>query len=187
MKKRFDFIELPIKGLYKINRRPIGDKRGFLARFFCAEEFMKFGFNRPVAQINQTLTRIKGTIRGMHFQHPPYAETKLVTCIQGKIFDVAIDIRKNSPTFLEWHGEILSAENMASLLIPDGFAHGFQTLTDNCMMLYLHTASYHPEAEGALNALDTEFAINWPLEVTEMSDRDRNHPFVNASFKGVEL
>ena len=183
MSRFFDFIETPLEGLFRIERHPIEDHRGFLSRFFCAEDFNRIGFDCSLAQINHTLTQQKGAVRGMHFQYPPYTETKIVSCLQGKILDVAVDIRKDSPTFLQWHAEILSAKNKASLYIPNGFAHGFQTLTNNCQLIYLHSVSYKPDSEGALNALDPRLAINWSLTVTEMSNRDKNHPLLDTQFE----
>ena len=123
----------------------------------------------------------------MHFQLPPHAETKLVSCLRGEIFDVAVDLRKNSPTFLQCHGEVLSESNHRSLLIPEGFAHGFQALSDDCELIYLHTAAYEASAEGALNAIDQRLAIAWPMVITEISDRDRRHPMLAADFEGIEL
>lgn len=187
MSQYFNFIKTPISGLFRIDRKSIKDHRGFFSRFFCAEEFKALGFSQAIKQMNHTLTRQKGSIRGMHFQHSPYTETKIVSCIQGKVFDVAVDIRKNSPTFLHWHGEILSAESQSGLYIPNGFAHGFQTLTDNCQLLYIHSEFYTPDAEGALNAFDAKLDINWPLKVTEMSERDRNHKGLDSQFKGIEI
>ena len=187
MSRRFDFDETPLAGLIRVARRPIADSRGFFSRLFCAEAFKEIGFMQPIAQINHTLTKAQGTLRGMHFQYPPHTETKLVTCIQGEILDVAVDIRKGSATFLQWHAEVLSAENQRGLYIPDGFAHGFQTLSDNCQLLYLHSSPYESEAEGALNALDPELAIDWPLEVSEISERDRNHPLLSPLFDGVAI
>lgn len=185
MSKHFDFNETPLEGLVRINRKPIEDSRGFFSRFFCAEEFKSIGFVGGVAQINHTLTRQKGTIRGMHFQHPPHSETKIVTCVQGEILDVAVDIRKDSPTFLKWHAEILSADNKSSLYIPEGFAHGFQSLKDDSQLIYLHSAFYTPNSEGALNAQDPALAIDWPLKVSEISERDLNHPLLDSQFEGI--
>jgi dTDP-4-dehydrorhamnose 3,5-epimerase len=184
---RFDFHDLPLPGLKLVQRKPITDARGFFARFYCADEFRAAGLDKPVAQINHTLTRSKGAVRGLHFQHPPHAETKLVSCLSGAVFDVAVDVRTGSSTFLRWHGEILSAENQRSLLIPEGFAHGFQALTENCELLYLHTAAFHPGAEGAVNIADPALAIQWPLPVSELSERDRAHPFLDAHFSGIRL
>ena len=129
--------------------------------------------------MNHTFTKKKGSLRGMHFQSKPFQEIKIVRCIKGKVFDVAVDIRKDSPTFLQWHGEILSADKGTSLYIPEGFAHGFQTLTNNCELLYIHSELYQQDAEGVLNAFDPKINISWPLEVTEMSDRDRNSPLLD--------
>lgn len=184
---RFDFQPTPLAGLTVVQRKPIGDDRGFFCRFYCAEEFGEAGLQRPISQINQTLTRRTGAVRGLHFQRPPYAEAKVVSCLRGEVYDVAVDIRRGSPTFLRWHAEVLSAENMKSLLIPEGFAHGFQALTEDCELLYLHTAPYAAGSEGALNVLDARLTIAWPLQVREMSDRDRNHPMISDDFEGIEL
>jgi len=183
---RFEVKNTQIEGLHVIQRKPIGDDRGFLSRIFCAESFKEFGFDKSISQINHTLTRNKGTIRGMHYQSPPHAETKLVSCLHGAILDVAVDLRKDSPTFLHWHAEVLSADNHRSLLIPEGFAHGFQTLTEQCELLYLHSEPYVKEAEGALNAMDPTLSIDWPLPVSEMSERDHSHPMIDNNFKGIE-
>ena len=183
----FDFNQTGLEGLTIVQRKMVEDQRGFFSRFFCTEEFRQIGFIKPIVQINHTLTKRKGTVRGLHFQYPPYTETKLVSCLQGEIYDVAVDIRYDSATFLNWHGEILSAQKQNSLLIPNGFAHGFQTLTDNCEMVYLHTAKYHSEAEGGLNAVDPRLAIDWPLPINELSDRDRNHALIDENFQGLIL
>jgi dTDP-4-dehydrorhamnose 3,5-epimerase len=187
MSQRFNFIESSLKGLYKIVKKPIEDERGFFSRFFCAEEFKKLGFRKPIAQMNHSFTKQKGAVRGMHFQYSPYTEAKIITCIRGEIFDVAVDIRKDSPTFLQWHAEVLNENNQSSLYIPDGFAHGFQTLTENCELLYIHSSFYQHDAEGGLNVLDRELSIDWPLEISEISERDQNHPMINKSFKGIDI
>lgn len=183
---RFDFIQTPLQGLLLVQRSLLKDERGFLSRFYCAEEFREAGMTKPIVQINHTLTRRKGAVRGMHFQYPPYAELKMVSCLKGEILDVAVDVRHHSPTFLKWHGEILSAGNRRSLLIPEGFAHGFQALTEDCELLYLHTAPYQAEAEGALNVADPRLNIGWPLPISELSGRDSAHPFVDDNFRKVE-
>lgn len=184
---RFDFIQTSLSGLKLVQRKTKEDHRGFLSRLYCAEEFSEAGINKSIAQINHTLTRKKGTVRGLHFQHPPHAETKLVSCLKGEIWDVAVDLRKDSPTFLQCHGEILSAANRKSLLIPEGYAHGFQALTEDCELIYLHTIAYYPEAEGALNVADPKLNINWPLPISDLSDRDRNHPLIDQNFQGLVL
>jgi len=186
--RRFTVAETPIDGLMRVTRSIIGDHRGFLSRLYCSDELAEAGFDAPIKQINQTLTRAKGAIRGMHFQFSPHAEDKFVSCIRGEVLDVAVDLRSGSPTFLQGHAEPLSAENGASLFIPKGFAHGFQTLTKDCELLYFHTASYSKEAEGALNPLDPALAIAWPLPVTDMSVRDRAHPHLaDIHFPGIVL
>jgi dTDP-4-dehydrorhamnose 3,5-epimerase len=184
---RFDCFDTPINLLKIIQRKPIEDSRGFLSRFYCAEEFYAFGMTKPIAQINHTLTNKLGTVRGLHFQCPPFAEMKLVSCIKGEIFDVAVDIRKNSPTFLHWHGEVLSENNKRSLLIPEGFAHGFQTLTESCELIYLHTAPYNKGSEGALNIHDELLGIKWPIKITELSERDRTHAMITKKFEGLTI
>jgi dTDP-4-dehydrorhamnose 3,5-epimerase len=184
---QFDFIPTSLPGLILVQRKVTEDHRGFLSRFYCADEFHEVGLDKPVAQINHTLTRNKGAVRGLHFQYPPHAETKLVSCLQGEILDVAVDLRSDSPTFLHWHSVILSARNRKSLLIPERFAHGFQTLSEDCELIYLHTAAYQPEAEGALNVSDPKLGIAWPLAITEISERDRNHKLIEQDFQGIIL
>jgi dTDP-4-dehydrorhamnose 3,5-epimerase len=182
---RFDFYSTPLEGLWVVQRKPIKDQRGFFCRFFCTEEFQAAGLKKAVTQINHTQTVKKGAVRGLHFQYPPHSEGKIVSCLRGDVYDVAVDIRKGSPTFLNWHGEILSAENQRSLLIPEGFAHGFQTLTENCELLYLHSEVFHPQAEGAFHVEDPGIGIVWPIAMTELSERDRSHLFININFKGI--
>lgn len=184
---RFEIADTPLSGLMIVQRTVRDDHRGFLSRVYCAQELGEAGLTKPVAQINLTRTRQSSTVRGMHFQHAPHQEVKFVSCLRGKVFDVAVDLRRKSPTFLQWHAEILSEVNYRSLLIPEGFAHGFQTLSEDCELLYLHTAAYAPEAEGAVNAMDPRLAIAWPLPVREMSDRDRSHPPIQASFQGITV
>ena len=184
---RFNVTALPLAGLQRVERENRGDARGFLSRLFCVEELAKAGWRKPVAQINQTVTTRRGVVRGMPFQHPPHAEMKLVTCLRGVIFDVAVDLRHGSPTFLRWHGEELSSDNRKALLIPEGFAHGFQTLSDDCELIYVHSAPYRADAEGGLSPRDAALAIAWPLEISEVSDRDARHPPIDAAFKGVTL
>ena len=123
----------------------------------------------------------------MHYQNPPYAEMKLVSCLKGEVYDVAVDLRKDSPTFLKWHATILSEENHRSFAIPEGFAHGFQTLTDHCELIYLHTAAYAPEAEAGIDALDPFVGIEWPLPITERSVRDQAHRKFNVEFLGLSV
>ena len=184
---QFSIFDTPIAGLKVIERKPIGDHRGFLARIYCADQLKIAGWERPITQINQTVTKKRGTVRGMHFQNPPHAEMKLVSCLQGEIWDVAVDLRKNSPTFLKWHAEKLSSENCRALLIPEGFAHGFQTLSDDCELIYLHSVAYVREAEAGIRSNDPMLDISWPLEFFEISTRDAGHPLLNDQFTGFEL
>jgi len=183
----FILSDLSLEGLKLIERQLMGDSRGFLVRLFCAEELASVGWRRPIAQINHTYTARRGTVRGMHFQHPPHGEMKLVSCLRGTVWDVAVDLRKDSPTFLHWYGEELSADNHRALLIPEGFAHGFQSLTEDVELLYCHSAAYHAGAEGGVNPQDPRLAIAWPLEVSTISDRDADHPMLNRDFTGITL
>lgn len=184
---RFDFIPTLLPGLTLVQRKIIEDHRGFLSRLYCAEEFRGAGLNNPITQINNTCTRKKGAVRGLHFQYSPHAEAKLVSCLKGEILDVAVDLRRNSPTFLRSHGEILSAANRKSLLIPEGYAHGFQALTTDCELIYLHTADYHPETEGGLNVADPRLNITWTLPINDLSERDRNYTFISQDYQGIAL
>jgi dTDP-4-dehydrorhamnose 3,5-epimerase len=185
MSQRFDILPTPLAGLLVLQRKPLGDARGYFERLYCREELGEVLPGLTIEQINHSMTREAGSVRGLHFQHPPHAECKLVTCLAGEVFDVAVDLQHNSPTFLHWHAEILSADNQKTFLIPAGFAHGFQTLTGNCEMLYFHTAAFRPEAEGALNVLDPKLAIRWPRPVAGISARDAGHPMLDDSFRGI--
>lgn len=185
--KRFTVTDLPLAGLKRVERQRLGDQRGFLARLFCAEELTAAGWVKPIAQINHTYTARKGTVRGMHFQRPPQAEMKLVSCIRGEVWDVAVDLRAGSPTFLHWHAEQLSADNGNALLIPEGFAHGFQALTDDVELLYCHSMPYAAAAEGGVNPQDERLDIRWPLAITELSTRDAAHARIGDEFEGVRL
>ena len=185
--QRFDIQLASIAGLKVIQRQPIGDRRGYLERLFCIQDLQSVIGDRSIVQINHTFTARAGTLRGMHFQFPPHAEMKLVSCLRGEVFDVAVDLRQGSPTCFKWHAELLSADNHKTLVIPEGFAHGFQTLTDGCELLYFHTAAYRLDAEGGLNALDPALAIDWPLPITEGSARDQAHASLAADFAGLKL
>lgn len=184
---RFEFQPTPLAGLFVVQRQRLGDARGFLSRLFCADELAAAGWTGSIAQINHTFTAQQGTVRGMHFQHPPHAETKLVNCLQGEVWDVAVDLRPSSPTYLRWHAERLSADNQRALLIPPGFAHGFQTLCDNVEMLYCHSQAYAPQSEAGLQPHDPALAIAWPLPVHGLSPRDTQHALIGADFEGVRL
>jgi dTDP-4-dehydrorhamnose 3,5-epimerase len=184
---RFTVTDLPLAGLKLVERQRLGDARGFLSRLFCAEELGAAGWSQPIVQINHTYTAQRGTVRGLHFQRPPHAEMKLVSCIRGEVWDIAVDVRAGSKTFLHWNAERLSADNRRALLIPEGFAHGFQALTDDVNLLYCHSAAYTAAAEAGVNAKDPMLAIVWPLQITELSSRDAQQPMLNQKFAGVEL
>lgn len=176
-----------IADLKIIDRQRVEDHRGFLSRLFCIEELESEGWQKEIAQINHTCTRKRGTVRGLHYQMPPHSEMKLVTCIRGEVWDVAVDLRKNSPTFLEFFGVTLSDTNMRSLLIPEGFAHGFQTTTDDVEMIYCHSHTYQPAFEKGLSPRDQTLAIPWPEAITIISDRDNTLPIVGAGFEGLSF
>jgi len=173
------FKRLPLEGAYLIDPDPFKDDRGLFARVFCGQELKEIGHTKGIAQINHSVTVQKGAIRGIHFQYAPKAEIKMVRCIGGAVFDVIIDIRKLSSTFGKWHGEILSSDNMKMMYIPEGFAHGFQTLEQNSELLYLHTEFYSPEYEGGVRFDDPDLAIDWPLPPAVISERDRSLPLVS--------
>jgi len=181
------FLETSLKGLTLIELNPFQDERGQFFRLFCENEFKEMGHVKKIVQINQSLTKRKGAVRGMHFQFPPKAEIKIIKCIRGTVFDVAIDLRKQSPTFLKWYSEILRADNMKLMYIPEGFAHGFQTLEENSELLYLHTEFYSPEYEGGIRYDDPMIDIKWPLKITEISERDKNFKLIDRNFKGLDL
>lgn len=179
--------KLQLEGAFVIEPEPFTDDRGMFARIFCQHELQNISHDKNIVQINHSLTCQKGALRGMHFQYPPKSEIKMVKCMRGSVFDVMIDLRRGSSTFLKWHGEMLSAENMKMVYIPEGFAHGFQTLEENCELLYLHTERYDPEFEGGIRYDDLSLSISWPIEVTDISLRDQNHPLLSREFKGIKL
>ncbi len=179
------FTETYLKGSYVVQCQPRGDSRGWFARTYCSKEFAAIGHQAAWVQMNHSFTQKKGSIRGMHFQLPPHGEIKMVRCVAGKIFDVIIDLRKNSPTFLQWFGTELSAENKQMLYIPIGFAHGFQTLTDDVELVYHHSTFYEPNAEAGILYNDSKINITWPLPLTEISDRDAGHALLTDHFSGL--
>lgn len=183
---RFQFKNLPIQGLQLVQFQPLGDSRGSLTRFFCSQELRSI-WPGAIVQINQTQTATTGTVRGLHFQSPPHAERKLVMCLRGEVWDVAVDLRTGSPTFLRWHAETLSGGNQRAMVIPEGFAHGFQTLTDDVEMLYFHSAAYAPEVEAGVSPRDPRLAIRWPLAIASISARDQCHPPIDKNFRGMSV
>ena len=184
--RRLKVTDLPLGGLKCIERNRVGDRRGFLSRLFCSEELAAC-WHKPIAQVNHAYTARRGAVRGMHYQVPPQAEVKLVSCIRGEAWDVAVDLRAGSPTFLEWYAMRLSRDNGCALLIPEGFAHGFQALTDDVELLYCHSAVYSAEDEAALSPKDPRLAITWPLDISELSACDAGHPMLHDEFAGVVL
>jgi len=182
----FEIESTPIVGLSILRRKKHTDERGFLERIFEEESFSNFLCQKPIIQMNHTFTQNRGTIRGMHCQVPPHAEWKVVTCIRGSVFDVVADLRSTSDTFGQWWGYELNDENGESLVIPEGCAHGIQTLQDNVDLIYMHTSNYVPGSEAAINPLDSELAIRWPEQISEISDRDRSESRSSHWFKGVK-
>ncbi len=181
------FTSLPLEGVWLIEAEPFRDHRGQFARLYCGRELAEIGMNTPLAQINHSLTRAKGAVRGLHYQNPPHAEAKIVRCLRGACFDVAVDLRRKSPTFLQWQAMELTPENMRALYIPEGFAHGFQTLEPDTELLYFHTEFYTPGSEGAIRFDDPAIGVDWPIKATDLSDRDRSHPLITDDFTGIDI
>jgi dTDP-4-dehydrorhamnose 3,5-epimerase len=177
----------PISGLYEIQTTPTGDSRGRFTRLFCERELASIRPGLHFTQINLSETRGLGVLRGLHYQTPPAAEAKLIRCLRGRVFDVAVDLRAGSPTFLHWHALELAEDNDCAIFIPEGFAHGFQSLTDEVQLLYMHTASWTPACEAGLRYDDPCLAIAWPRVATAISERDRSHALVGDAFPGVHL
>lgn len=181
------FNPTKLAGAFTIDVQLFGDSRGFFTRTFCENEFKEQGLVGCFVQANHSGTEGKGVIRGMHFQHNPHSETKLVKCVQGAIFDVIVDVRAGSPTFLQWFGAELSAENKRMMYVPAGFAHGFQSLSDHSEITYMVSSFYNKESEGGIRYNDAKVNIEWPLPVTLVSDKDKNIPLIDATFTGVNL
>lgn len=181
------FNETKIKGLYTSELELFNDSRGFFVRAYCVKELKEIGIEKPIKQTNHSLTLTVGAIRGMHYQNLPYPEVKMVRCISGEVFDVAIDLRKDSDTFLQWHGEYLSAENFKMMIIPEGFAHGFQVIKPNSELLYFSTENYVKNSESGILFNDKKIRVEWPLQVTDISDRDLKHKIITQEFKGVNI
>ncbi len=181
------FVPLPFVGAYVIQPELYADERGVFTRLFCCDEAKQIRHHKQIVQINQSLTKKKGAVRGMHFQYPPKAEIKMVKCLRGSLLDVIIDLRRSSATLLNWHGELLSAENQKMMYIPEGFGHGFQTLEENTELLYLHTEYYDPNCEGGIRFNDSAINIAWPLEVAEISEKDKSYDLLSQDFKGILL
>lgn len=181
------FEETDLKGSWVITLTPAIDNRGSFTRLYNMEEFKKIEFNKDFAQVNQSTNNVKGTFRGMHYQLPPYSETKLVRCSRGKILDIIIDIRKGSETFLKTFMCELSPENNKMILLSEGFAHGYMTLEDHSDLLYFHTSVYRPKFEGGLNYKDPKLKIDIPFEPLLIGERDNNYNFLGDNFAGIEV
>ena len=169
------FTETKIKGVYLIEPELITDERGFFARSFCKEEFQKHGLETDIVQCNISYNKKKGTLRGMHYQVPPFEEAKIVSCTKGSIYDVVVDLRRDSPTFRNWHAVELSADSYRMLYIPKGCAHGFQTLEDNCIVYYQMGEYYHPEYSRGIRWDDPAIGIVWPIPAGIISVKDQNY------------
>lgn len=177
-----------IAGVYVVSSQPVGDTRGGFARFFCADTHrQQVGKPFVPLHINHSHTAARGTVRGLHFQKSPALESKIVRCVRGRIFDVAVDIRRGSPTFLKHVAVELDASRYEALVLPEGVAHGFQTLEDNCELLYLHSAFYTPEYEGGLCYDDPRLAIDWPLSAQHLSARDQSFALLSADYQGIDV
>lgn len=179
------FTPTDLKDSYIIDLAPFSDERGWLARTYCKDEFAQIGHTKEWLQLNHSYTNNRGAIRGMHYQQDLHKEIKLVRCIAGAVYDVIVDLRKGSPTFLKWVGAELSAENKKMIYIPEGFAHGFQTLSDNCELIYHHSELYTPGAEAGIRYDDPAINIKWRLAVSDLSKRDASHPLLNNDYKGI--
>ena len=179
------FTPTLLSGSYIIDPEVFSDDRGWFARFYCKNEFKEIGHEKEWVQLNHSVTNKKGTIRGMHFQMEPFREIKMVKCIAGAVYDVIIDLRKDSETFLKWTGVELSAGNKRMLYIPEGFAHGFQCLQDHCELIYHHSQFYSPGSEAGIRYDDPLVKIKWPVAVTVLSSRDAAHPYLDENFKGI--
>ncbi len=167
------FTETNLSGAFLIDLEPRVDERGFFSRYFCANEFGERNLNTSWAQINNSMTVLKGTVRGLHMQSEPHAEVKLVRCVQGAVWDVMVDLRNGSPTFGKWFGAEINSVNRTMVYIPKGFAHGFVSLTDNSELLYLVSDFYSPSSEQSVLWNDKDIAIEWPIEVKYVSEKDR--------------
>jgi dTDP-4-dehydrorhamnose 3,5-epimerase len=182
------FEELHLKGAFSIKPTSFEDHRGFFARWFCEGEFSKNGLNTKFVQCNHSGTTGAGSLRGMHFQYAPDAEVKMIKCIVGKIFDVIVDLRKDSPTFLQWVGVELSETNKEMLYVPKGFAHGFQSLTERSEIIYMVSDFYNRGSEGGVRFDDKAIGIKWPLAPDKISDKDLAIPLLDIqNFEGVRL
>ena len=178
---------LPIEGAFNVEFTDFTDSRGIFKRLYCQEELSGVLSSKQIVQVNTSETFQKGSIRGMHFQNPPKCEIKFIHCIQGAVYDVVVDLRKSSKTFLQWYAIELSSQKNNMIIVPEGCAHGFQSLLKNSRLLYFHTEFYNPEYESGLRYDDPLIGINWPLEINSLSKRDSEHKLLSHNFKGIEV
>ncbi len=178
---------LTIDGCFELQTKWFTDDRGMFNRLFCADSFSNAKIEFSIKQSNFSLTKYKGTVRGFHYQDPPFSESKIVKIVKGRILDVCLDLRKNSKTFLKHVAVELNAENGNALLLPKGCAHGFQAQTDDVQIVYFHDELYNPKADRVVNAQDPKLGINWPLPLLMMSDKDKNAPSAFTNFGGLVL
>lgn len=177
------FTPTPLPGAAEIDIEPISDHRGFFARTWCKTELSAWGLPDDLDQCSISFNRLRGTLRGLHFQAHPHAERKIVRCTAGSIFDVIVDVRRESPTFLRWHGAVLTSENHKGLFIPEGFAHGFQTLCDNCEVLYMISTAYRPASARTIRYDDPAIGIAWPSDERTISVQDANAESASSVLK----
>lgn len=180
-------LPTPMADLVVAESKAFKDERGAFARLFCEQELSTVIGHRKIVQINHSCTQAVGAVRGLHFQHAPHAEMKLVRCLKGKVWDVAVDLRPQSPSYKRWYAQELSPQNAQMMVIPEGFAHGFQVLEAGSELLYLHTALYKPDSEGGVRHDDPVLGITWPLPVTDISARDSSHACIDTTFRGIVL
>lgn len=180
------FNKTPLEGARTIELEKRGDDRGFFARYFCEREFGAEGLETKFVQINNSLSSKRGTLRGMHYQLPPSPEVKVVRCVRGSLWDVILDLRPDSPSFMQWFGAELSAENRVMMYVPRGFAHALITLADDTEAIYLVSEFYDPQSERGVRWNDPAIGIKWPIEPTEISPKDAKWPDFDPVFHGVE-
>src|SRR5258706_7704202 len=185
MVREMNTLPTRLSGVVVAETVPVVDSRGAFARLYCERELSEVMSGRHIVQINHSRTVALGAVRGLHFQRPPQAEMKLVRCLRGRVWDVAVDLRAGSKTFLEWHAEELTPSNARMLIIPEGCAHGFQALEVESELLYLHTAFYDPDVEGGIRCDDSRLGIAWPLPIADLSQRDPLLPMLDAEFRGL--
>ena len=181
-----NFQETPLHGSYLVQPQRLGDDRGFFARSFCRAEFAAHGLNTTIRQCDISYNRVRGTLRGLHHQAPPFEETKLVRCTRGAIWDAIVDLRPESATYLSWYGVELSAENRTMLYVPRTFAHGFLTLADDSEVFYQMSETYDPASSRGIRWNDPRVGIDWPLEPVVISEKDRSLPTIEEPEKGSD-